>query len=113
MTPAEEIVLLHDPSCGDCHEIAGRAADLFRLPVTVRSCRDPGLSDEFPSLRGSPSLVDCRRPVLGVRRGGTVRWHTGVRLLAVGTALVRPSRIAAAAGVLLTVARAGRARVSR
>lgn len=113
MRPPEEVVLLHDPSCGDCRGIAGRAADLFRPPVTTRSCRDPGLYDEFPSLRDSPSLVDCGRPVLGVRRGDTVRWHTGPRLLVAGATMIRPGRIVAAVGVLLAVARAGRARVSR
>ena len=71
------VVVVYDVSCPACSRIARELPDLVRVPVTVRSCRDPHLAAEHPSL--PPVVRTCAAPAVGTVRGdGTVRWWTGL-----------------------------------
>ncbi len=72
-----EVVVVYDVSCPSCSRIARELPDLVRVPVTVRSCRDPHLAAVHPTL---PAAVRaCATPAVGtVRRDGSVRWWTGL-----------------------------------
>jgi hypothetical protein len=72
-----EVVVVYDVSCPRCSEIAREMPELLRVPVTVRSCRDPQLRSLYPTLR--PAVRSCTTPALGtVRADGTVRWWPGL-----------------------------------
>jgi hypothetical protein len=95
-----EVVVVHDGGCGTCGRIAGGLADVLRVPVRVRSCRDP----ELP---GVPAAVRaCRAPAVGrVRPDGTVRWRTGLRAAPSLLPLVRPRKLPRAVALLAAAAR--------
>lgn len=70
------VVVVYDVSCPRCSEIARELPDLLRVPVKVRSCRDPQLAHTYPTLQAR--VRACATPALGVERGdGTVRWWPG------------------------------------
>lgn len=101
------MVVVHDVSCPACSRIARELPDLVRVPVTVRSCRDPHLAAEHPTL---PLAVRrCATPAIGtVRRDGTVRWWTGLTG-AVGLApLLRRGTLREAAELLWSARRTRR-----
>jgi hypothetical protein len=72
-----EVVVVYDVSCPSCSEIARELPDLLRVPVVVRSCRDPHLATVYPTL--GARVRRCATPALGtVRRDGQVRWWPGL-----------------------------------
>ena len=72
-----EVVVIYDVACPRCSEIAREMPDLLRVPVTVRSCRDPQLPALYPTLR--PAVHGCSTPAVGtVRTDGSVRWWPGL-----------------------------------
>jgi hypothetical protein len=74
---AAGIVVVYDVECPRCSAIARELPDLVRVPVRVVSCRDPGLGEDYPTLR--PSVRACAAPALGVlRRDGSIRWWPGL-----------------------------------
>ncbi len=93
-----EVVVVYDVDCPPCSTVARELPDPLRVPVTVRSCRDPYLSPDVPA-----AVRACARPALGVvRPDGTTRWWPGrTGALAVLPA-VRPGRLREAATLLLT-----------
>jgi hypothetical protein len=99
-----EVLVVHDGACGACAGVAGDLPGLLRVPVRVRSCRDPELVTAFPGL---PQVTRaCRAPAIGtVRTGGHVRWRTGLRAAPALLGLVRPRALPRAAVVLVTAAR--------
>ena len=107
MTGVREVVVVHDAACGAC---AGAAADLpglLRVPVRVRSCRDPDL----PGL--PTAAAACRAPAVGlVPADGPVAWHLGPRAAAALLPLVRLRALPRALRLLLTVRRTSRARAA-
>lgn len=69
-----EVLVVHDATCGACSGIARELPAVLRVPVRLRSCRDPDL----PALPAAARA--CRAPAVGVvRRDGTVRWRLGLR----------------------------------
>ncbi len=102
MSRAVGVIVVHDPACGDCADIADRLSTVLRPPVTARSCRDPELAARHAELRG----LGCRAPALGiVRPDGSVRWWIGWTALLGALAVVRPGRLPAAAAVLTRIVR--------
>lgn len=88
-----EVVVVYDVSCPNCSRIARELPEVLRVPVRVRSCRDPELARTYPALR--PAVRRCATPALGTVRGdGSVRWWPG---------------LAGAVGVLPVVRRSPRA----
>jgi hypothetical protein len=90
------VVVVYDVACPNCSRIARELPDLLRVPVTVRSCRDPRLGLTYPTL--APAVRACATPALGAARAdGSIRWWPGltgalallpvVRLRALGEAL--------------------------
>lgn len=72
-----EVVVVYDVSCPNCSAIAREMPELLRVPVRVRSCRDPQLPLTYPTL--APSVRSCARPAVGtVRPDGSVRWWPGL-----------------------------------
>lgn len=69
------VVVVYDVSCPNCSRIARELPDLVRVPVTVRSCRDPQLD----RLGLAPRVRSCATPAVGIIRGERrVRWWTGL-----------------------------------
>jgi hypothetical protein len=103
-----EVLVVHDAACGACAGVVRDLPHLLRVPVRVRSCRDP----ELPA--GLPTAVRaCRTPAIGlVRLDGTVRWHGGLRAAPALLPVLRPRSLPRALRVLLTVRRTSRARTS-
>ena len=102
------IVVVYDVECPKCSAIARELPDLLRVPVTVRSCRDPRLADGFPTL--SAAVRGCASPALGtVRRDGTVRWWPGLTGAIGVLPVLRPGGAREAAGLLWTALRTRRA----
>lgn len=95
-----EVVVVHDVACASCSEIAYALPDLLRVPVRVRSCRDPQLAAAHPDL---PAAVRrCATPALGVVRGdGTVRWWSGRRGALAVLPVVRRGELREATALLL------------
>ena len=108
-----EVLVVHDAGCGTCAGIAEHLPRVLRVPVRLRSCRDPLLAAAHPDL---PAAVRaCRAPAVGtVRTDGTVRWRTGLDAAPALLGLVRPRALPRAATVfltaLLTARRTSRAR---
>ncbi len=72
-----EVVVVYDVACAACSRIARELPDLVRVPVLVRSCRDPQLAGAHPTL--PPAVRTCATPALGtVRPDGSVRWWPGL-----------------------------------
>ncbi len=109
MSAVREIVVVYDVSCPSCSDIARRLPACVRVPVKVRSCRDPQLPGVYPSLRSLPGVTACRIPAIGVvRDGGSVRWWSGLTG-AVGLApLLCPGAAREAFALLRTAFRAAR-----
>jgi hypothetical protein len=99
-----EVLVVHDGACGACAGVAGDLPGLLRVPVRVRSCRDPELVTAFPGLPQATRA--CRAPAIGtVRTTGHVRWRTGLRAAPALLGLLRPRALPRAAVVLVTAAR--------
>jgi hypothetical protein len=99
-----EVLVVHDGACGSCAGVAGDLPGLLRVPVRVRSCRDPELVTAFPGLPQATRA--CRAPAIGtVRTTGHVRWRTGLRAAPALLGLLRPRALPRAAVVLVTAAR--------
>ena len=101
------VVVVADVACPSCSQIARELPDLLRVPVTVRSCRDPRLAAQHPTL---PATVRaCRRPAVGtVRPDGSVRWWPGLSGAVGLLPVLRPRALREAGTVLWTALRAGR-----
>src|SRR4029453_19591198 len=68
-----EVVVVYDVDCPACSAVARELPELMRVPVTVRSCRDPYLGPDVPA-----AVRACARPALGVvRPDGSTRWGAG------------------------------------
>ena len=68
-----EVVVVYDVDCPACSAVARELPELLRVPVTVRSCRDPYLGPDVPA-----AVRACARPALGVARpDGSTRWWPG------------------------------------
>ena len=66
-----EVVVVYDVDCPSCSAVARELPELMRVPVTVRSCRDPYLPPDVPAV-----VRACAKPALGVvRPDGTTRWQ--------------------------------------
>lgn len=103
--PIASLVVVHDVGCAACSEIARELPDLVRVPVRVRSCRDPQLRAGHPELPAD--VTACRTPALGlVRRDGTVRWWRGLTGSVAVLPVVRPARAGAAVVLLWRALRA-------
>jgi len=101
------VVVVYDVSCPRCSEIARELPDLVRVPVTVRSCRDPQLAALHPTLRAS--VRACAAPAVGtVRADGSVRWWLGLTGAVALLPLLRPRDIPEALRLLGTALRARR-----
>lgn len=102
-----EVVVVYDVSCPSCSEIARELPDLLRVPVRVRSCRDPQLAVAYPTLRAS--VRRCATPALGtVRTDGSVRWWPGLTGALGVLPVVRLRGLREAVGLLWTAFRARR-----
>ncbi|WP_345612810.1 hypothetical protein [Pseudonocardia adelaidensis] len=101
------VVVVADVACPSCSQIARELPDLLRVPVTVRSCRDPRLAGQHPTL--PTTVLACRTPALGtIRRDGSVRWWPGLSGAIGVLPVVRPRALREALGVLWTAWRARR-----
>jgi hypothetical protein len=99
-----EVVVVYDVSCPACSRIARELPDLLRVPVRVRSCRDPQLAAIHPGLPAS--VRACAAPALGtVRPDGSVRWWPGLSGAIAVLPLVRRGALWEALGVLRTALR--------
>ena len=98
------LVVVYDVSCPNCSRIARELPDLVRVPVRVRSCRDPQLGPGVPA-----AVRACARPALGlVGADGAVRWWPGLTGALAVLPVVRPRRVHEALGLLLTAWRTSR-----
>jgi hypothetical protein len=103
-----EVVVVHDAACGACAGIADALPGLLRVPVRLRSCRDPEWHAGLPS-----AVRACRTPAIGlVRPDGTVRWYPGLRAAPALLPVLRPRRLPGAVRVLLTARRTSRPRAA-
>ncbi len=104
-----EVVVVYDVSCPNCSAIARELPDLLRVPVKVRSCRDPQLAITYPTLQAS--VRSCGTPALGtVRRDGSVRWWPGLAGAIGVLPVVRPGGLREAVGLLWRAFRTARTR---
>jgi hypothetical protein len=107
-----EVVVVYDVSCPRCSEIAREMPDLLRVPVTVRSCRDPHLPSLYPTLR--PTVRSCATPAVGtVRFDGSVRWWPGLTGAVGLLPVVRMRGLREAVGMLASAFRTARSRPGR
>jgi hypothetical protein len=103
------VVVVYDVTCPKCSRIARELPDLLRVPVTVRSCRDPRLDLVYPTLR--PSVRACATPALGTARvDGSIRWWPGLTGALGVLPVVRPRALAEALALLWTALRTNRGR---
>jgi hypothetical protein len=101
------VVVVADVTCPSCSQIARELPDLLRVPVTVRSCRDPRLATQHPTLPAG--VLACRKPALGtVRPDGSVRWWPGLTGALGVLPVVRPRALREAVAVLWTALRSRR-----
>jgi hypothetical protein len=101
------VVVVADVACPSCSQIARKLPDLLRVPVTVRSCRDPRLTTQHPTL--PTTVLACRKPAVGiVRSDGSVRWWRGLPGALGLLPVLRPPALRDAFGVLWTALRASR-----
>ena len=104
MTRAVAVLVVHDATCGTCARIARDLPGVLRVPVRLRSCRDPDLHPGVPV-----TVRACRVPAVGtVHADGTVRWYRGLRGAPALLRLVRPRALPRAAGVLIATVTARR-----
>jgi len=96
-----EVVVVYDVDCPPCSAVARELPELLRVPVTVRSCRDPYLSPDVPAAR--------RRGPVGRRRArrpdGSTRWWPGLTGALAVLPAVRPGGLRDAVALLLTTLR--------
>jgi hypothetical protein len=103
------VVVVYDVACPNCSQIARELPDLLRVPVTVRSCRDPRLALLYPTLRAT--VRACATPALGTVRGdGSVRWWPGFTGALGVLPVVRPRALREAVALLWTALRTSRVR---
>lgn len=101
------VVVVADVACPSCSQIARELPDLLRVPVTVRSCHDPRLATQHPTLPAT--VLACRTPALGtVRPDGSVRWWPGLTGAIGVLPVVRPRALREALALLWTAFRTGR-----
>jgi hypothetical protein len=101
------VVVVADVACPSCSQIARELPDLLRVPVTVRSCRDPRLATQHPTLPAT--VLACHRPAIGtVRPGGSIRWWPGLTGALGVFPAVRPRALPEALGLLWTALRTPR-----
>ncbi|WP_338051214.1 hypothetical protein [Pseudonocardia acidicola] len=106
-----EVVVVYDVGCPKCSQIAWELPDYVRVPVKVRSCRDPQLAETYPSLRSRPWATGCRAPAIGtVHRDGSVRWWPGLTGAAGLLPVLRPRWAWEAFGLLRQAFRTARTR---
>jgi hypothetical protein len=98
------VVVVYDVSCPNCSRIARELPDLVRVPVTVRSCRDPQLADAYPGLE--PRVRSCGAPAVGIIRDRRIRWWTGLSGAVGLIPLLRLRELPEAVGLLRTALRA-------
>ena len=97
------MVVVHDATCGACAKIGRDLPAVLRVPVRLRSCRDPQLPLTYPELPAAARA--CRAPAVGtVAADGTVRWRTGLRAAPSLLGLVRPRALPRAVGMLAVAA---------
>jgi hypothetical protein len=107
-----EVLVVHDATCGACAGIARDLPRVLRVPVRLRSCRDPDLRATHPDL--PHAAVACRVPAVGtVGVDGTVRWRAGLRAAPALLGLVRPRALPRALAVLTRGMAATARRTSR
>jgi hypothetical protein len=107
----KEVVVVHDAACGACAAVVRDLPQLLRVPVRVRSCRDPELHAAHLDL--PVAVRACRTPAIGLLRpDGTVRWYPGLRAAPALLRVLRPRSLHRGARVLLTVRRTSRARAA-
>jgi len=101
--------VVYDVACPNCSAIARELPDLVRVPVRVRSCRDPALATALPTV---PAAVrSCAAPAVGtVRPDGSIRWWTGLTGAVGVLPVVRPGGARAAIGLLWAALRTRRDR---
>ena len=101
------VVVVADVACPSCSQIARELPDLLRVPVTVRSCRDPRLTMQHPTLPAT--VLACRTPAVGtVRPDGSVRWWPGLSGALGVLPVVRPPALREALDLLWTALRTRR-----
>lgn len=101
------VVVVADVACPSCSQIARELPDLLRVPVTVRSCRDPRLVTQHPTL--PTTVLACRKPALGTARpDGSVRWWPGLTGALGVLPVVRPRALGEALALLWTALRVHR-----
>jgi len=101
------VVIVYDVSCPNCSRIARELPSLVRVPVTVLSCRNPGLATWYPTL--SAPVLSCVTPAVGtVGLDGGVHWWTGLRGAAGLLPVVRLRSLREATGLLLSTFRSAR-----
>jgi hypothetical protein len=101
------VVVVADVACPSCSQIARELPDLLRVPVTVRSCRDPRLATQHPTLPAT--VLACRKPAIGTARpDGSVRWWPGLTGAFGVLPVVRPRALREAFVLLWTALRARR-----
>jgi len=99
-----ELVVVYDVDCPQCSRIARELPELVRVPVTVRSCRDPQLTTAHPDL--PVAVRSCARPAIGARRpDGSLRWWQGVAAALAVLAVLRPGGVGEATELLWTALR--------
>ena len=99
MSAISEVLVVHDAGCGSCSGIAAALPAVLRVPVRLRSCRDPQLHRVHPDLPAEARL--CRAPAVGtVHADGTVRWRPGLRAAPALLGLVRPRALPRAVALL-------------
>ena len=104
-THVREVLVVHDAACGLCAGVAHAIPGLLRVPVRLRSCRDPEFAEAHPGLPASTRA--CRAPAVGtVAADGSVRWRPGLRAAPALLGLVRPRALPRAVAVFATAARA-------
>ncbi|WP_232662563.1 hypothetical protein [Pseudonocardia sp. TRM90224] len=101
-----EVIVIYDVGCPSCSRIARELPELVKVPVTVRSCRDPQLA-AYPGL--SAAVRACTTPALGmVRARGTVRWWLGLSGAVGVLPVVRPRALKEAVGLVWAAFRTAR-----
>jgi hypothetical protein len=109
VSPVREVLVVHDAECGACARIARDLPEVLRVPVRMRSCRDPHLHAAHRDLPAAARA--CRAPAVGtVGADGAVRWRSGVRAAPALLGLVRPRALPRAVVVLAIAATARRPR---
>jgi hypothetical protein len=101
------VVVVYDIACAKCSRIARELPDLLRVPVTVRSCRDPRLGLVYPTL--TPAVRACTTPAIGTAHGdGSIRWWPGLTGALGVLPVVRPRALGEAVALLWTALRTKR-----